>query len=52
MSRAIYHKGLTIEYDSKEPLLLIEGQRIGIRLSDGQYQSIEFPAIKAKTWKN
>lgn len=48
MSRAIYHKGLTIEYDSKEPVLLIEGQRIGISLSDSQYQSIEFPAIKAK----
>ncbi len=48
MSRAIYHKGLTIEYDSKEPLLLIEGQRMGVFFSGGQYQSLEYPAIKAK----
>lgn len=36
MSRAIYHRGLTIESDPKELLLLIEGQHIPVQMTDGQ----------------
>ena len=49
MSRAIYHHGLTIESDPKEPLLSIEGQHIPIQRTDGQYQSTDYPDLKADT---
>lgn len=47
MSRAIYHRGLTIESDPKELLLLIEGQHIPVQMTDGQYQSKEYPEFQA-----
>lgn len=49
MSRAIYHRGLTIESDPKKPVLSIEGQDIPIQKTDGQYQSKDYPELKADT---
>lgn len=49
MSHAIYHHGLTIEYDLEESALLIEGQYIPIQSAGGQYQSENFPNLKADT---
>jgi hypothetical protein len=46
MSDAFYYQGLTIEYDSSDPHLTIDGQGIKIVHEDGFYRAAELANVK------
>lgn len=49
MSEPLYYEGLTIEFDSAERRLTIEGQRVPIQVTDGLFTSKDLPAVSATT---